>query len=441
MHGIKFDVTDRSRTSSGTVIHPSGDGEHFTIMDCWIYGHRACATGIWARATNGLVVKRCILNGFTDYGLAWMAYAPTYSTDMPAVPPVIEDVDVSTVYRTPKNEMDGTGEAGIWAGTKSKVSRFRITDCSWMGLWTGANCVDAVFSDITINDITPSGTGIYVEHKTQRCVFERFQIGPIEGTFPWEPGNFMRRGFTTEWWANHDYNHGASLENVFRDGTINASIEGFGFEDALDNEVANVRFLNQSNTCIRDFRTSNAIVPKNSGLIWENNGNDFSGRLPGADIINGDHRPMGFIVQPMDVVARVGDEARFECEGSGGYSSYRYQWQKNRQNISGATNRVLTFTVRSGDNGSTYRCIATNDQSSITSLEAKLTIGAPTRISEPQARPGVQVRAMSVRRSATYDLRGQLLVAATSHGAGIVVQVDRSGHAGRVVVPGMEPCR
>jgi len=375
LHGITFDVSNKRFTSSGTIIATSGEGEHLTVADCWILGHRKCASGIFARATNGLVVKRCVIRGFTDYGLAWMAYHPAYVSDAPEVPPVIEDIEVSTVYNSPKSAMDGTGEAGIWAGTKFRVSRVRITDVSWMGLWTGANCNDSVFSDLIIDNITPEGQGIYIERFTRRCVFQNFRIGPPRGTFPWQPDHCMQEGIVTEWddptGANpNGGTNAASHDNHFRGGFINSSYLGFCFEDAESSLVEGVTFVNQSAAGIKEFRTHNA----NYNVVWQKRRNDFSGLGQSAVERTTDHAPLGFSIQPLDAKVRLGRTVKLAAEATGGYGKFAYQWQRNRVSIKGATKSTYSFVADAVDMHGKFRVIATSTDGSVTSIEANVEV-------------------------------------------------------------------
>ena len=437
VHGIKFDVTNDANALNGMVITSWSNGAFLTVTDCWIYGHRACDAGIFARATNGLVVKRCILNGFTGYGLAWMAYSPAYRTDSPAVAPVIEDIDVSTVYSTPKGSMDGTGEAGIWAGTRCSVARVRITDISWMGLWTGANCNDALFSDLTIDNITPTGIGIYVERYTRRCTFQNFRIGPPNGLLPWQPDHYMKNGIVTEWddrgaSANPEGGtNAASHGNTFKNGTINSSQKGFGFEDAETTTVSGITFLNQSAAAIKEFRTYN----DNYSTVWQNQSNDFTGILSSAVQRTTSHSPFGFAIQPLDIQVRPGSTATFTAKANGGYSAFRYQWQKNRVNISGATQSAYSFATVLGDNGNKYRVVATSNDGTVTSIEATLSVSASTLVTDRNIRHLTSTPA-GMNKPAYYDLHGRILSAQSQRHAyprGVVIVADPSA-IGRPII-------
>ncbi len=80
------------------------------------------------------------------------------------------------------------------------------------------------------------------------------------------------------------------------------------------------------------------------------------------------------ISQPSNQSVIAGQSATFTISVSGS-SPLNYQWQKNRVNISGATNSSYTIpTVSLQDNGSQFRCIVSNSAGTITSNEAQLTV-------------------------------------------------------------------
>jgi hypothetical protein len=66
---------------------------------------------------------------------------------------------------------------------------------------------------------------------------------------------------------------------------------------------------------------------------------------------------------------------------AGGSTPLSYQWQRNQQNISGATSASYTLpSATFADNGATFRCIVTNAFGNATSNEATLTVNAPPNI-------------------------------------------------------------
>jgi hypothetical protein len=83
--------------------------------------------------------------------------------------------------------------------------------------------------------------------------------------------------------------------------------------------------------------------------------------------------------QPQSRTNAVGTTATFSVTATGG-SPLRYQWRRNGQNISSAsnpsaTNATLVLTnVQSSDNGSVYTVVVTDPVSSATSSGATLTV-------------------------------------------------------------------
>jgi glucose/arabinose dehydrogenase len=77
---------------------------------------------------------------------------------------------------------------------------------------------------------------------------------------------------------------------------------------------------------------------------------------------------------PISVDATLGEEVVFVAAASG-EAPLRYQWQRNRVDIAGATlSRYEISSVRSEDNGSRYRLIVSNTFGSAISNEATLTV-------------------------------------------------------------------
>ncbi len=102
-----------------------------------------------------------------------------------------------------------------------------------------------------------------------------------------------------------------------------------------------------------------------NGTLVDYQGNPISGT--GAPTIT---------TQPANKTVTVGETATFSIVASGNPTP-TYQWQKNNVNISGATSASYTTPATViGDNGSTFRCIASNSAGSVTSNAATLTVNA-----------------------------------------------------------------
>ncbi len=94
-----------------------------------------------------------------------------------------------------------------------------------------------------------------------------------------------------------------------------------------------------------------------------------------------------FTTQPAHTTGIVGQTATFSVVATG-TGPIQYQWQKNGVNISGAAgSSYVTPAVTAEENGSSFRCIATNSFETILSNIAILTvIPQPTRVND-----GIQV--------------------------------------------------
>lgn len=85
-----------------------------------------------------------------------------------------------------------------------------------------------------------------------------------------------------------------------------------------------------------------------------------------------DVEPPAIARHPINTTARLGQPATFEVEASG-YGPFTYQWQRNGQDISGATDAVLTLaSTTQEDDGAEFRAIVRNDVGQIESVPARL---------------------------------------------------------------------
>jgi hypothetical protein len=285
VHGLNLNVTSTAADSNGSDIFI--DGVNSGVYDSWLYGNHVVGTGVADRTTSGLVVKRVVVNGFTDYGIFFQTYYPQYSTDNPAVKPVITDADISQIYEANRGASDGTGEAGLWAGTGCTCDKLKIRDTGWDAIWTGANANDGIFSNFDIDNIhgtvpstsSPVSVGVYLEHWTRRNTFTNFVIGNVSSTG-------VRVGFNCEWAdpsaTGLDPVPGESLgachNNTITNGTLYTSVTGISLEDAVGTTVSKVKFVGQSFAALKDFMTAGS----GQSTIWQNQNNDFSGLPSGV---------------------------------------------------------------------------------------------------------------------------------------------------------------
>ena len=76
---------------------------------------------------------------------------------------------------------------------------------------------------------------------------------------------------------------------------------------------------------------------------------------------------------PVSRTVAPGASVTFSVRATGP-GSLRYQWQRNGVNISGATAQDYTLVAAAGDNGAQFRAIVSNDNGSVTSNSATLTV-------------------------------------------------------------------
>jgi glucose/arabinose dehydrogenase len=76
---------------------------------------------------------------------------------------------------------------------------------------------------------------------------------------------------------------------------------------------------------------------------------------------------------PTNRTAAPGTSVTFSVRASGP-APLRYQWQRNGVNIAGATAQDYTLVAAAGDNGAQFRAIVSNDNGSVTSNQATLTV-------------------------------------------------------------------
>jgi hypothetical protein len=93
------------------------------------------------------------------------------------------------------------------------------------------------------------------------------------------------------------------------------------------------------------------------------------------------------VTHPADQSVTEGDTATFSVTAEGA-APLTYQWQKNQEDIDGATSASYTTpTTTLADDGSKFRCVVTNDEGSSTSNEAALTVSeaaqAPSIVTHP----------------------------------------------------------
>ncbi len=228
-HGLKFNISTTSKTLNNDAIHNWGALDKLVVEDLEINGNNVLRSGIWSRPNNGFVARRLKLLNFTDWGLysdgqrhltvGALTPAPT-----PAIPLVIEDIDVDQVAKPTPGSGGGTSEMCIWAGDKATTfQRLRATDCGWSALWLGSGFRDTTVQHMTFD--TPynwgKSTAVYFEHYTLDSIIQYFNI--INSQV----------GFQCEWIDSPPYDGRPGCNRVIiRDGYINATCAGLYLDEA-----------------------------------------------------------------------------------------------------------------------------------------------------------------------------------------------------------------
>ena len=91
--------------------------------------------------------------------------------------------------------------------------------------------------------------------------------------------------------------------------------------------------------------------------------------------LNGEPPPVAISItqQPGSQVVFAGQTATFRVRVNGS-SPYRYQWERDRQPIAGATNETYTLTATLADSGASFRAVVGNLLGTLPSDPAKLTV-------------------------------------------------------------------
>lgn len=124
----------------------------------------------------------------------------------------------------------------------------------------------------------------------------------------------------------------------------------------------------------------NSSVTDYTGTNWTDNDYTTSGKFV-KDYLN-DHCPNygtsapTITKQPEDTEVYSGYDATFTIFATGG--SLTYQWQKNNQNINGATSNSYTVTGATASDIADYSVKVTNSEGTVTSDAASLTISSTT---------------------------------------------------------------
>ena len=239
VRGVVVDVDEPRRTVDGAAIAVWGTGARSRILDTTLRGNGVVPAGVAARRPDGLVVRRVVVRGFTDFGV--LADANDVDRGKLREPLTVEDVDVARVGRPDPGSSNGRAEACVWIGNTGSVRRVRARSCAWSGLWTGTATHGAAFDEIDV-DHTP--TGVYIEHFTHDSTFRRLRIGPD-----------VRIGLTAEWadpaWGRRP----ASVGNLIEDSRFDSRVAGVYLDEGTTRTtIRRSTFVSQAWAAIGDYR-------------------------------------------------------------------------------------------------------------------------------------------------------------------------------------------
>lgn len=239
IQGLAFDVAGTSKVEDNAIVNVWGAaGVNDTVLDTTFDGHGTVGYAIKVTTPEGFTARRIIARNLTSDGISVDSY-PTAVTF--AHPPVLSDLDVANVARPTPKSSNGTSEACMWLGTPATLTRAKLRNCAWMGLWTGFNGVGATYSDVDV-DGTP--TGIYLEHFTTSSTFRNLHVG-----------TGVRTGVNCEWADPSWGGKPASVGNVIEDSLIESSWVGVYFDEGTTRTtVRNTTFRGQSGAAIDDYK-------------------------------------------------------------------------------------------------------------------------------------------------------------------------------------------
>ncbi|HWM10354.1 MAG TPA: hypothetical protein VNO82_13465 [Solirubrobacteraceae bacterium] len=264
VRGVVVDIDDGRRTVDGAAIAVWGTGRDVRILDTTLRGNSVTRAGISASQPAGLVVRRVVVRGFTDFGI----FVDANELDRARLsdPFRIRDADVARVGRSDPGSSNGRAEACIWIGNTGSIRRARLRACAWTGLWTGTSTDRALVDGLDV-DLAP--TGVYIEHFTRDSTFRRLRIG-----------RGVRIGLTAEWADPAWDRRPASIDNLIELSRFESWLAGVYLDEgSTRTTVRRSSFANQSWAAIGDYRgDGNAF-----------GANDYAGVDAGVPSVRHDH--------------------------------------------------------------------------------------------------------------------------------------------------------
>ena len=268
LQGLRFDVSSTSLGGGeGAILYPTRPS---VTQDVTGEGRQVMSAFWMGRDPSGQVLRRARADHFERWGI--FAQGWSWATYVPAVAPIFEDLEVNSVFASPRGKYDGTAEANFWFGTKAVVNRIKATDSGWMLVAPTANMRDSVVSDLTLGyafGIAPysgqrQSVAIYAEHSTTNVTFRRVNTT-----------NQTDFGFLCEW-NRGTLSRGGCQNVVLEDSEINSARFGVYYDEGnVGNITRRTRLIGQSDASIREHRATNTYLDQ---------GNTFSPAPGGVQV-------------------------------------------------------------------------------------------------------------------------------------------------------------
>jgi len=243
VHGIRFDISENSKTFNSSIVSSANPGHFVTVEDCWFEGHGTSDRAILLRAINGIELHRLYIRNFQRDGIRITDY-PTRGTPNP--PPHLSDLDIANITSLDSACCHGTAEFGICLGNSAEgctVERVKIRHCASGCISNNNACHHTLWRDLDIDWCGTGsgnggslGVGFYFEHRSDYNTIERFRMGPNLGLgIHWESGNQSRYGY-----------YPSSTHTLIQDGYLETARVGVSITLCTDNvTVQRVTFKNQ----------------------------------------------------------------------------------------------------------------------------------------------------------------------------------------------------
>jgi hypothetical protein len=236
VRGVVFDVREWAKTVEGVAVLVRGSGAQ--VLDVRLQGHEVVRSGLIVREPEGFRAARLVVRNFTDYGVL----VDANDRDRTALerPFHMQDLDVAGIMRPDPGSSQGRGEACVWVGNPGVVERARARRCGWTGLWTGTAATGARLTGI---DVDETRTGVYLEHFTQKSIFERVRVGKR-----------VRVGLAGEW-ADPDWGGvPGSIDNVIQDSRFESWLAGVYLDEGTTRTtIRRSTFVGQRWAAIGDY--------------------------------------------------------------------------------------------------------------------------------------------------------------------------------------------